>query len=428
MRHLQSLLLLAAALPLAVRAGETPLEKPSCWSGGDPAVCVAEADLAIAAGKYRFAAASLGLACTGSLPDACAGLAALYATGLGVPKDDGRATAVARSGCRRGSQSACTNLATLLALGRGSPAAGESPGALREAACNAGITLACSAQGLPPPPIPDPEVPGGIVLDAAGARPGGWAKERVPVRDARIDALGAIAVSGYRAVDLSSVPRDLWPALVGNPRAFVEQPSSIEDFQIARVAGRAWASELGRCAASLTAGAPLIAWASFVADAQGQPTDVRAVGLDLPGSAEACLKAAVEALDPRGLATAGARHLVQVPITSGAILPGGTDPAEGDPAPIPKCEGCKGATMNDRKCVVSTVIQPEGLVWPEGRIEFKFIVTTEGKVTRFHPLAPASAAVTAVVRHAVEGCAWTPATDGSGQPFALWVVMPLRFR
>ena len=70
----------------------------------------------------------------------------------------------------------------------------------------------------------------------------------------------------------------------------------------------------------------------------------------------------------------------------------------------------------------------DGPTQQTGPVTVKFAVGRDGAVGRIEVLAalPDRRIETAIVR-ALTTCRWRPGADASGQPIALWVILPIRF-
>jgi hypothetical protein len=81
------------------------------------------------------------------------------------------------------------------------------------------------------------------------------------------------------------------------------------------------------------------------------------------------------------------------------------------------------------QCVQKAVRIPRSL---EGYVSkpltVKFAVLSDGRVDRFSMLTPEIPdEITVLVKDAVESCRWTPGTDATGHPVAIWILLPLHF-
>lgn len=80
-------------------------------------------------------------------------------------------------------------------------------------------------------------------------------------------------------------------------------------------------------------------------------------------------------------------------------------------------------------CVAAAIrLPPELAGFVSGPVTVKFAVGRDGAVGRIEVLAalPDRRIETAIVR-ALTTCRWRPGADASGQPIALWVILPIRF-
>ncbi|MGC3997752.1 MAG: hypothetical protein QM767_09765 [Anaeromyxobacter sp.] len=445
------LALLTAAALLAMPAVPWAADE-RCTAGTGGVACAKRGEEDAAKGLYASAAAELLLACKSGAPDGCAGLAAIYAAGRELPQDDARAVAVAREGCSAGSAPACANLGALLALGRGAPASADEARGLRERACAAGVAQACEALGTA---APEGAARHPLALDASGAPPGTWPPAKASSHDDQIGKVFADVYAASRLLALQAVPAELRPALgIADPRAWAYQPTGAVEWKVSELALAAWNRGLAGCADAAGKRRALVAWLSFKAGPGGEVEGLRVVGDDLQPEVEACLRAAAEGWDVRGLVRPGSQYLVLAPVVPGDVLPVEAEPpADASPpaaaagsAPPPAEAAGRAATgsppdepnwvkegyvpprLADPRCVVSSIRFPEGLPPPASRVGVRFAVGTDGTVSRFRMLSPVTAPVANILRRAVTGCAWLPGKDAEGNEVAMWAILPFRFK
>ena len=104
-----------------------------------------ERERAIGGARDADAARTYGQACTDRETVGCGSLAALYASGRGVPLDVRKAKALYQRGCTAGDTNACLGLADLYRRG---PATEQGLALeLYERACNANMAKACTQAG-----------------------------------------------------------------------------------------------------------------------------------------------------------------------------------------------------------------------------------------------------------------------------------------
>jgi hypothetical protein len=81
----------------------------------------------------------------------------------------------------------------------------------------------------------------------------------------------------------------------------------------------------------------------------------------------------------------------------------------------------------DARCVVSNVAVPGGVDVPRA-VTVKFAVYPDGGVGAFEFLTPVPTQLAQSLRRAIASCPWKPGRDPQGNPAAIWVIMPVRFR
>lgn len=320
-------------------------------------------------GDERGAAAQFMMGCDAGDGGSCADLAALYAAGRGVRRDDGRA-------------------------------------------CELGLAQACRRVGRPEPsparteswPLPQREVEAPPLPRAAP----------VPLED-------ALDWGRYHV-------EDAWLGPLGFTReALGEHPAApLADQLMARavVARRLWSVE--RCLPVLRGereARPARGFASLVLEPDGRVRAPAATVEDHPGR-EATIACAVGVI--RGWE-------FPLPLAGGRIwfeLEGrGQEVRLGEPAPSPKPTG---PVVKPRilvpGCVASRLALPSGArASIPNPVTVRFSVERDGSVRRFQmetrgvPLD----AIRAIER-AVQSCRFEPGTIG-GEPASIWVVLPLRF-
>jgi hypothetical protein len=90
--------------------------------------------------------------------------------------------------------------------------------------------------------------------------------------------------------------------------------------------------------------------------------------------------------------------------------------------------GCVRPRPADPICVADAVqrlVVPPYLRSSITRVHF--VVTRDGKVTRFDTYDALPDPVAERVQQAVSGCAWLPGKDLAGNVVSMWVLLPLRF-
>jgi len=371
-----------------------------------------------------------------------AGWAALAGAG-GVP-DDHAAAYFFMLGCEGGGAESCADLAALYAAGRG---VRKDDGR----ACDLGLAEACERTGRPPPSrvrTPTASLPPPA---EAPARPGPEASD---LDHALAYARYFVDEPAHETLGMTKVALEADPPA---PRSELEGVRALKALRrakaerclpIVRYAARE-GSDRDESGAGAGAGAgerqppqsgedhpgrPIAttAWATFILEPDGRTGGVRVVAdLAHREDEEASPSAREERL-------AAERCVAEVitswefprPTRSGRVwvkfvgngpervrIVERTDASPG-PREMPR--------MRAPDCFGRTIRIPRSQAGARRLVEAKFVIGRDGRVGRFQiltedlPLALAEAIATSV-----QGCEWLPATDG-GKPTAMWVVLPVR--
>ena len=81
-------------------------------------------------------------------------------------------------------------------------------------------------------------------------------------------------------------------------------------------------------------------------------------------------------------------------------------------------------------CFASTLRLPQDLTgFISEVLTVKFVVGREGRVGKIELLSQVpDRRIAVAIENALRTCHWHPGADGTGQPIALWVILPLRFQ
>lgn len=328
--------------------------------------CDVEGWALLGAGEDRLAAARFMMGCDSGAPASCGDLAALYAAGRGVRRDDGRA-------CELGLADAC------LRADRPPPAAARAP-----------------TRALPPAVAREAPAPHPMALEDALD----WGRYFV-----KEEWRGQL---GFTREALEDVPAAPAPDQALASSALAHRVPSVQ-----------------RCLPVLRDDElrPARGFASLVLERDGR-VRVHGVAVDDHPGLEEALACAAKAMDgwelPRP--AAGGRIWLELEGRGREVrLP--------EPPPRPRLEGpVSKPRMQEPGCVARRVQIPGHVRPPPGPVTVKFAVERDGSTRRFGVLTPGAPldAIRAIER-AVLSCAFVPGTI-AGEPASIWLVMPIRFR
>jgi hypothetical protein len=330
------------------------------------AACHHEGWTLLRKGDAPAAAARFMMGCDSGDGPSCGDLAALYAAGRGVRRDDGRA-------CELGHADACRR------VGRPEPVEARTP-----------------TQALPPA--------------------------------AAVEARRASPVALEDALDWGRYyVKEEWREPLGFTREALEQvaPAPAPDQALARAALTHRMPAVQRCLPMLSAehAWPARGFASLVLEPDGR-VRVHGVVIDDHPGVEESIACAARAMDgwelPRPVA--GGRLWLELEGRGREVrLP--------EPPPSPPLKGpVTKPRMQEPGCVARRVLLPADVSPPRSPVTVKFAVRGDGSVGRFEVLTPGLPleAIRAIER-AVLSCAFEPGTI-AGAPAAIWVILPLSFR